>query len=298
MRYYLVLHVLISSCRHEPLIHTLQPQLTNLLKKILGKFVKSSAIADSLQAATLLSLDFKYPGNHLSDENLFVGFLTRQTVFKLLENGDISDRQATTFFRACRDFFVRTTEYLLKWCPFKDELLKHATWLDFAQRQYIGFYSVEYFIHRLPHVFPAMDIDLLHEQFLDYQLLMLEDIARIVKEAAGLQDENPFRVDFLWGYLRGVKKRGTNSNKLDLLFKVAEVVMTIPHSNAAEERIFSLINKNKTPTRSSLNADGTLSSLIVVKTHLDNPVEWQPSATLIDKAKRATKSYNKKHKSS
>ena len=95
-----------------------------------------------------------------------------------------------------------------------------------------------------------------------------------------------------------MKKPGTNSNKFDLLFKVAEVVMTIPHSNAAEERIFSLINKNKTPTRSSLNADGTLSSLIVVKTHLDNPVEWQPSATLIDKAKRATKSYNNKLKSS
>lgn len=73
--------------------------------------------------------------------------------------------------------------------------------------------------------------------------------------------------------------------------------MTIPHSNAAEERIFSLVNKNKTPTRSSLNADGTLSSLLVVKTHLANLVEWQPSATIINKAKSATKTYNEKHKS-
>ena len=34
--------------------------------------------------------------------------------------------------------------------------------------------------------------------------------------------------------------------------------MTIPHSNAGKERIFSLVNKNKTPSRSSLALDGTL----------------------------------------
>ena len=53
--------------------------------------------------------------------------------------------------------------------------------------------------------------------------------------------------------------------------------MTIPHSNAGEERIFSLINKNNTPTRSSLQIDGTLSSLIIIKTHIDNPLKWEPS---------------------
>ena len=70
----------------------------------------------------------------------------------------------------------------------------------------------------------------------------------------------------------------------------------IPHSNAGEERIFSLINKNKTPSRSSLNLDGTLSSLIVVKTHIDNPLQWKPSESQIQKAKKATKEYNDQHK--
>lgn len=281
----------------EPLIHTLLPQLTNLLKSILGKFVRPSIIPDSLKAARLFSLDFTDPGNHLNDENLFVGFLTRQTVSRLLENGHISDRQATTFFTACRDFFVCARAYILKWCPFQDELLKHATWLDFTLRQDKGFNSVESFVHRVSHVFSAMDIDLLHEQFLDYQLLMPKHIPKTVKEAAGLQDENLLHVAVFWGYLRGVNKPGTNSNNFDLLLKVAEAVMTRPHSNAVEERIVSLINTNKTPTRSSLTADGTLSSLIVVKAQIDNPLEWRPSATLIDKAKRATTTYNDKHKS-
>lgn len=95
----------------------------------------------------------------------------------------------------------------------------------------------------------------LQEQFLNYQLLGAEEIPKEVKESAGLDDDDPHRVDVLWGYLRNIKKPGTKTLEFDL-FKVAETVMTIPHSNAGEERIFSLINKNKTPSRSSLQAGG------------------------------------------
>ena len=94
-----------------------------------------------------------------------------------------------------------------------------------------------------------------------------------------------------------MKKPGTNDLFFGLLFKVAEVVMTIPHSNAGEERIFSLINKNKTPSRSSLQINGTLSSLIIVKTHISNPLEWTPPEEMLEIAKGATRAYNEQHKS-
>ena len=113
-----------------------------------------------------------------------------------------------------------------------------------------------------------------------------------MKENAGLTVDDP---DVLWGYLRCLKTPGTTRNEFDLLFKVAEVVMTIPHLNAGEERIFSLISKNKTPSRSSMKLDGTLSSLIVMKTHIENAVQWKPLETLVQLAKKATKTYNDKH---
>ena len=81
-----------------------------------------------------------------------------------------------------------------------------------------------------------------------------------------------------------------------MLFKVAEAVMMIPHSNAGEERIFSLISKNKTPSRSSLKLDSTFSLLITVKTHIENPFQWKLLKTLLEKAKKATRAYNDKHK--
>ena len=155
------------------------------------------------------------------------------------------------------------------------------------------FTSLEHFVLKYPEIFPGMNLDQLQEQFLNYQLLSEAEIPREAKANVDDSEELPYCVDLLWGFLRGVNIPGTNSFEL---FKVAEAVMTIPHSNAGEETIFSLINKNKTPTRNSLKLDGTLSSLIAVKTHIDNPLQWQPSKTLLEKAKKTTRAYNEKHK--
>ena len=76
--------------------------------------------------------------------------------------------------------------------------------------------------------------------------------------------------------LASLKTPGSNDKEFDLLAKVAWCIMTIPHSNASKERILSLINKNNTPSRSSLQADDTLSSLLIVKMHIEDPLWWNP----------------------
>ena len=191
------------------------------------------------KAGGLSSVDFKNLANHVDNESLLIGFLTRQTVKRLLDGRDISTQQYSLFFTAVKAFLVRATEYLLKWCPLQDEVLTHATWLDFKHRLEKSFLSVQYFVLQYPERLPEMDLDGLYEQFLNYQLLSAEDIPTSVKESVGLSANDPHQVDVLWGYLKGVKKPGSSSYEFDLLFKVAEVVMTIPHSNAGEEQIFS-----------------------------------------------------------
>ena len=42
------------------------------------------------------------------------------------------------------------------------------------------------------------------------------------------------------------QEHGINRPQFDELFNVAKAVLTIPHSNAGEERIFSLIGKKFT----------------------------------------------------
>jgi len=225
----------------------LQPRLEKLLKNVFGKFIKPTVLATNLKKADgLLSVDFNDRANHVTDSDLVVGYLTKQTVQRLLREGDISSHQQTSFFAAAKAFFIKATEYLLKWCPLKDELLVNTTWLDFEKRLEKNF-SVEYFVLKYHDMFSGVSIDQLNVQFLNYQLFSEADISKEVKEQANLKlsEEDPYRIDVLWGFLHSVKKPGTNSFEFDLLFKVAEVVMTIPHSNTGEERIFSLINKTK-----------------------------------------------------
>ena len=48
------------------------------------------------------------------------------------------------------------------------------------------------------------------------------------------------------------------------------------------------INMNKTLVRSSLKLHGTFSSLIVIKTYIENSLLWQPFKDIIEKSKKAT----------
>ena len=65
----------------------------------------------------------------------------------------------------------------------------------------------------------------------------------------------------------------------------------------AKSRKLAPIQKNKTPGRDSLQLDGTLSSLMLVKTHIDDVINWKPDDRLLDAAKKSTRAYNAAHRS-
>ena len=105
-------------------------------------------------------------------------------------------------------------------------------------------------------------------------------------------------MDIVWGYLAEMKNCD-GSLKFQSLSKVAKMVLIIPHSNAGEERVFNLIKQNKTPARSCLDVNGTLSSIIQVKlANRDTCIAWEPPSELLKSAKHATKQYNQMHKNS
>ena len=77
--------------------HCLQPQLLSLYKNILGKFVKPSVLSENVDADKMTSIDFHITSNQVHDKDLTIGFLTKQTVNRLHEMGDISDTQKKKF---------------------------------------------------------------------------------------------------------------------------------------------------------------------------------------------------------
>ena len=77
------------------------------------------------------------------------------------------------------------------------------------------------------------------------------------------------------------------------LSDVAKTILMLPHSNADEERVVSLIRKSKTAFQPSLQVNGTLASLLTIKMANKEP-SFEPPTDLLTSAKKAW-NYNKEH---
>ena len=82
----------------------------------------------------------------------------------------------------------------------------------------------------------------LKEEFISYQLLQKSDVpADVWRQAAIYVDDSTtphlYSMDVVWVHL-AIRTNTDGSCQFTLLSKVAHLVLTIPHSNAAEERMF------------------------------------------------------------
>ena len=130
----------------------------------------------------------------------------------------------------------------------------------------VKFNSIFYFVCfvcRFPSLLPfdsTVELEELSQEFNDY-LLMDESELNL-----GCKDEQ--KADVVWNQL-GNMRRPNGQLRFQRLVRVAKLVLTMPHSNAAEERVFSMIRKNKTPFRPNLNPSETLGSIITIKMKLE-----------------------------
>ena len=140
---------------------------------------------------------------------------------------------------------------------------------------------------------------LLSEELIEYQLLRDTDVPQIVWDDAKVYEEDAehchYRMDVIWNFLSTMKS-GDGRKKFSRLSKIAKLILVIPHSNAEEERVFSMVRKNKTPFRPNLDIERTLSSLLTVKLATNEPCHaYTPPDTVINRASKVTWEYNKQH---
>lgn len=142
------------------------------------------------------------------------------------------------------------------------------------------------------------DLESLQEEFVDYQTLPDREIRDDVWKKGSVKDGSTtyFRPDILWAFLSTMKFSITGQLRFKHLSRVAILVLTLPHSNADEERVFSFIKQNKTDFRDSLDLDNTLTSLLTIKMAIPEPChKYEPPEKVIKKSKMATSNYNKEH---
>ena len=115
----------------------------------MAKFVLPDVIVEGVRKDDFSSVDYSSQENQLPDGQLVIGFITKQRLALLLEDGLID--------LAARWFLIKAVDYLIKWCPLKDPLLHHASWIDFRNRCKCSFMSVEFFVDSYTHMFQQID---------------------------------------------------------------------------------------------------------------------------------------------
>ena len=229
-----------------PLIHKLRRVLLELLSDIYSRFLKATAVSS---AKDILSVDMKEKKNYRDNDTIVIGSETK-ALLKTLKS--LSDEDVKFFYRKVKDFYVTAASYIIQKFNLSSPLLECAEVADIEIRENVPYSHVKFFLSKFPHFFDESELDVVESQFLRYQIEKFnEDII------------NCNRVDVQW-YKISQMKDTSGKLKYNLLWKVIQIVLVIPHSNAEDERIFSVVRKNLNEYRPNLSSD-TLSDLMVEK---------------------------------
>ena len=204
------------------------------------------------------------------------------------------------FITGVRAFYENATSYALSHLPFEDALLKNAQFVDIMRRTDSYFEQVQYFVECFSDFLPysaVTDQELLFGEFTDFQTMQDTEIPSYIWADAKVREKDEggdvveyHRMDVLWSYLGTVKDIVTGQLRFSRLAKIAKLVLTIPHSNVDEERVFSLVRQNKTDFRSSLSLDGTLASILTVNMSSEEPCyKFEPAPEVIMQSKSSKK---------
>ena len=129
-----------------------------------------------------------------------------------------------------------------------------------------------HYFHRYPNLLPfeePSEFDSLTGEFNEYQLLRDSDIPDHVMESCKT-DRGDLKLDSLWSFIGQMNDHAENALLFPRLWKVVRLILTIPHSNAGEERVFSIVRKNKTCFRPRLDPEETLASIVAVKLKMES----------------------------
>lgn len=280
--------------RSDPQGHKVQPMVKQLIRNIAQRILQPHVVKEPITNAVL-----EDDSNYLPLHDIHIGLMSKSLLDVMFDEGDISSQDRDKMLLAAQAFFKASLLYVMEKMHVDDRFWKAAVWIDYANRSSASWNDVAFFCTKYASVlnFKEEESDMLYEQFLDFQCL--EDID--ITEAKLAQHDGEYRIDVIWYILQRMRSPIGNESRFGLLFKVAEIVLIVPHSNACIERVYSLVNKNKRigSERNRLDIDGSLASIIAVK--LDRPesdakcYEFVPGSEVLCSAKSATNNYNRLH---
>lgn len=198
-----------------------------------------------------------------------------------------------------RAYYIAACNYMLEKFPMRSvrgtaqesatlnqsrgDLLQRIQVADTTRAADHSWKDLEFFFKQFPSLILQKDkesvadaTDQLQQQWMEFQQYIIP--------AAICEEE---REDVKWAKLSGEKGLG-GGFLFDRLAHFMLGLLSVPHSNAACERLFSQVRKNKTDFRGSMSTD-TINALMVAKGNMHGPCySHKFSQTFLQKAKSST----------
>lgn len=213
----------------------------SLVRQIMTRFVVPTAFCGN---KAVEDVQYHLPYYIKADKDILIGEECREYIRNKSKNG-LTDKKIQEFYINIQQFFKTVVDYLLKVLPINNKVLNKISisnplYLSSADASDIRF---------LANSFPILvkrdcSIDDIQEQFALLQSSIPENA-----------NEVNLRTDHFWILLQ---------SEYPALVHFMLGLLTIPHSSAHCERVFSAVRKIKTDQRSLLG-QRTLESLLVIK---------------------------------
>ena len=239
----------------EPRVHILRREIMAFLRKLQVCFVKASSMISN----TPFTVDFNRTSNQKDDNDLLIGSDVRAYIIKHKP----SEKTMKTMYDAIRQFYVTACNYIKKTFPINDNIIKHAEVADTTRRLSTSFADVRFFLDEFPFIMPPGSVDDIEEEF---NLYLLHDFPDFVVKNTGDTPKKPYceRQDKRWVYISKCRDLTTGNPLYRNLSHVMLSILSIPVSQAAAEREFSIIRKTYNENRCGMSID-TLEALLTIK---------------------------------
>lgn len=101
---------------------------------------------------------------------------TKNTLTKLLNEGDITAQQHKDFYDVAYFYFKFSLAYNQDKFPLNDPFICIASWVNVPERVHAEWENVQFFYDLFPGLMNGISTDDLYEDFNDYQILQDDDI--------------------------------------------------------------------------------------------------------------------------
>ena len=252
-----------------PQLHKLKREVDNLIKAICLDFMDVGYV----QSTDAFKIDLSRKENHLPLDKVYLGILATDTMNKIKEELGSNDPGIVLVYSQCQQFLIEAVQQIQS--RFSDccKVADLVSCLQPSVAYNLKVPSLSDLYSHMPILHEVADLQKVDQEWREHSMnpKLNEDLTA----------EEYWAIVFR-------EKRFQNELARPNLVKVLKVLLSLPFSNAAVERVFSQLKLIKTDQRASLKQESLLALLTTKMTllksdHMDGPatVNLEPSNEML-----------------